>query len=175
MAIEFLEVPQGQMDLGIFNLPSEFDSAKYAAEWVKKGPDVQRMQMRQPVIGMPGVTSDPWAVWKGSDKKMATVSTAKGEYILMYRDRAVQEQVNALYGNVSKGRMLREKQTSQGAAQDQQADAAGMLSSERLREAGMRDPEADDDGGFRMNVVNIKQATAPQLVVETPALPDETE
>lgn len=169
MGLQFTEMPQTEPDAGLFNLPVEFDRAKFAASWVKKGPDVQREAQRQPVLGAPGITADGWQVWKDSKGKMATVATSKsGEFILMFRPREVQDQVNALYGNVSKGRMLREKLQASAVRKETQAGSQGMLTSEQLREARMADSEADGDDGIKMNSVDIERATVPPQEVVTP-------
>lgn len=171
MGLQFVEMPASEPDAGMFNLPPEFDRKQHAAHWVKKGPDVQRMAQRQPVVGAQGVTSDGWQVWKDSKGRQAAVTTSKsGEYILMFRPKLVQDQENALYGNVSKGRMLREKHAAASARQETRADAPGMLTSEQLREARMSDSEADGDDGIKMNAIGeIARATVPTQEVITKA------
>lgn len=136
MGIEILKSPEGSaVDAGMFTLPPNFDSKKYAAEWVESG-QVDMKRQRQ-VLAQAGVTADGWEVWKANPQDEATTISLSGnkKFVLMCRDAEVQKQVNAIYGNVSKKILAREikGETVNGAnLQD-----AGILTEERLqREIG---------------------------------------
>lgn len=102
MAIEIQKSPEGMVDAGIFNLPPNFDQKQFAAEWVEKG-QVAMKQQRQP-LPQTGMSADGWQIWKNESKDKPTETHASGSkvFVLMCRPRVIQDQVNALYGNVSK-------------------------------------------------------------------------
>lgn len=143
MAIEMLKGPQATSDAGIFNLPPAFDKTKFAAEWVAED-QVPFKQQRQ-VLAQVGATADGWEIWKenAKDKPTTTVGSGGKKFVLMCRPKKVQEQVNALFGNVSKKLLTREIKghTVAGeAAQD-----PGMLTEQRLqREVPGERSEADE-------------------------------
>ena len=107
MGIEMLKQPASEVDAGIFNLPSNFSTAKYAAQWKLKGMEVEKATGRQSLIGT-RLTADGWEVYKEKGVPV-TRFTAKGEYVLMFRPREVQDAVNAIYGNVGYERMVAHK------------------------------------------------------------------
>ena len=148
MAIEILKTPQGSPDSGIFNLPPAFDTTKFAAEWVEEGM-VEMKKQRQSLIGC-NATADGWEVWKAKPKdSVTTVSTSRGKkFVLMCRDRKLQNDVNAMFGNVSKNAIRREIK-GETVAGDIQQDP-GMLTEQRLRgelrgEAGYTDGQGDTE------------------------------
>lgn len=175
MGIEILERPVSDSNAGIFTLPAEFDSKRFAAHWVKKGQAVNVASQREHLLGTQ-FTADGWTIWKkpGGGNTPTVVPTSTGDYILMCRPKEVQDQVNKIYGNVSIQRLLSEKQTSAQAAQ--QPGASGMLSDEQLRAAGYKDQQMQDEAGFTLNRVNFAERVAqtPIEVTSTKA-PEETE
>lgn len=164
MALEIIEKPATEPDMGMFNLPPEFDREKYAAKWVKKGHEVEAARQRQTLIGAGNVSADGWQVYKPAKGGLHTANTQKGEYVLMFRDKAVQEQVNAVYGNVGKQRMMAEK--SKAAASRGETGATGMLSDEQLRAAGYRDDLArsEQEGEVVLNPVEIGPRITPPVL-----------
>lgn len=92
-----------QVNAGIFNLPPSFDRRLHSAHWEEEGQGVEYMQQRQPISGT-RLDSDGWQVWKDPKTNQSrTVATRAGKkYILLFRSKAVQEEVNAIYGDVSK-------------------------------------------------------------------------
>lgn len=144
MAIEIVSGPAAQADAGIFNLPPTFDTKVYAAEWVEEG-QVAQKQMRQ-VLPQTGMSADGWEVWKlnPKDKRTETHGSGKKVFVLMCRPRSIQNQVNALYGNVSKKLLNSEvagqskvavsaTPPGQGApAGGMQAQDPGMISEDRV-------------------------------------------
>lgn len=135
MAIELLKREQAITDSGLFNLPSSFDQKRWAAQWVEEG-SVDSMRQRQPIVGA-GATADGWEVWKpegskGAPHKVKSINSRT--YVLMYRSRHVQDQVNALYGNLSK-KFINKEVTGQTVAGEIGQDP-GMLTEEHLRQQG---------------------------------------
>lgn len=108
MAIELLKIPQASADAGMFNLPPDFDTKKFAAEWVEES-QVEFKQQRQNLPGC-NATADGWTVWKKNTKDSPIKVKGSGSktFVLMCRSLEVQKQVNALYGNVSKKQFNRE-------------------------------------------------------------------
>lgn len=166
MGLEFLAQPSTEPDAGLFNLPPSFDRKENAAKWVAVGHAVGQAQQRENLVGAGGVTADGWAVFK-VEGKPHKAATSKGEFVLMFRPRAVQDAVNAVYGNVGKKRMMAEKQLAATSTTEQRA--TGMLSDEQLAQAGYRDPSTADDGSIQLNRIDIApRVTKPTLDVNTP-------
>lgn len=122
---------------GVFNLPTTFDKQKYAAHWVKKGNAVDAMKAPQPILGT-NYGAEGWSVWQYPNGNLkgrpAEVTTEKsGVYVLMCRPRSVQDDVNAIYGNVSKQHLIKET-TGQSIAGQEIADG-GMLTDDMIRKA----------------------------------------
>lgn len=156
---------------GYFSLPVEFDRKLHVANWVKVGPSVQQAQQIQPIIGTRQAAVG-WATWKfpkghKDAGKPHKVTVKAGEYILMFRPRKVQENVNAIYGNVSKRHLLREQrgETIGGAP----VRDPGVLHHERITKNGIRD--FGDD--YEMNLTPNPEPTSP--VVETPPIMAESQ
>jgi hypothetical protein len=150
---------------GVFTLPAEFDTAKHAAEWVKKGPDVDAKRAAQPILGtnFGAVGWTPWAYPAGHAlaKRPAEVTVKGGTYILMCRPRSVQNDVNAIYGNVSKQHLVREQsgQTIAGSPVE-----GGMLSDSRIREATGITEFGGEDLRVEMNPVAVAPRVEAQPV-----------
>lgn len=159
MAIQLLEKAQGQSDAGMFNLPPAFDTKRYAAEWVEEG-SVEMKRQRQVLIQV-GATADGWEVWKeGADRKPVKVKVSGGRsFTLMCRPRLIQDQVNALYGNVSK-KFINREVTGETVAGNAPQDP-GILTEERLKEA--RSEGGMDDSTIPLNKIDLE----PSAAVET--------
>lgn len=132
MAIQILKTPPGGgADAGLFNLPPTFDRLKHAAEWVEEG-QVAMKEQRQ-ILPQANMTADGWTIWKekeGGEPTKVRVSGGR-TFVLMCRPAAIQAEVNAIFGDVSKRVLKREIQgeTVDGASiQD-----SGILTEERLR------------------------------------------
>lgn len=135
MAIEFLSREQAITDSGLFNLPPTFDTKRWAAQWTEER-SVEAMKMRQPILGA-GASADGWEVWKpeGAKGQPIKVTSVNGRtYVLMCRPRHVQDQVNALYGNLSK-KFINKEIKGETVAGDINQDP-GMLTEERLKQQG---------------------------------------
>lgn len=142
---------------GIFTLPLDFDKKAHVSEWVKKGPEVDAKKGPQPIIGT-NYGSEGWQVWlyppgHKMSKRPCEVATKTGPYILMFRPKAVQEQVNALYGNVSKQHLIRE-QSGESIAGQQITDS-GILSDERIKQATGITEFGGDEPKIQMNPVRL--------------------
>jgi hypothetical protein len=159
MAIEMLTVAQGQSDAGLFNLPPAFDTKRYAAEWAEEG-SVEMKKQRQ-VLPQVGATADGWEVWKdGANGKPVKVKISGGRsFTLMCRPRVIQDQVNALFGNVSK-KFINREVTGETVAGNAPQDP-GILTEERLREN--RSEPGMDDSTMPLNKIELE----PSAVVET--------
>ncbi len=142
MGIEFMSGPVENHTAGDFVLPSSFDTKLHAAQWTLEGPEVEKAKARQFLVGSKGLTADGWQVYK-DDGKLVKRPTSKGVYVLMFRSRDVQDAVNAIYGNISKERMMQEKrgETTGGVPI---VDKGMLREDEVLRATGERlaDPEA---------------------------------
>jgi hypothetical protein len=122
---------------GIFQLPKEFDTTKYAAQWTKQGSEVDAAQSPQPILGT-NYGSVGWKVWQYPSEhklkgQLAKVPVKNGTYVLMFRPRSVQDSVNAIYGNVSKQHLIRE-QSGESIAGQLVTDP-GILTDDRIRQA----------------------------------------
>lgn len=164
MAIEFIEGPTAETGAGPFTLPAEFERDQFAASWKKKGPEVNAATQREQIQGT-RLTADGWSVWKDpTTKKPHSAFVKDGEFILMCRPRLIQDQVNAIYGNVGKGYQLAEKrgETAGGV----RVTDPGILSDERLSRVAGRSEY--DDGEVIMNKVpDVPRVTTPTLDLET--------
>jgi hypothetical protein len=156
MPIEMLSMPEASVDAGLFNLPPTFDSKKFAAEWVEES-SIEMKKLRQPLPQV-GATADGWEIWKGEKGKPHTVKTGGNKtFVLMCRPRVIQDQVNALYGNVSKKFINREikGETVAGASKQD----PGILTEDRLRqnEGGA---SLADESTMPLNRVPIEEPSA---------------
>lgn len=167
MGLQFLEQPHTEPDAGLFNLPVGFDREKFVSKWVLKGHAVAQAQQREHLIGSGNITADGWAVFKTEKGAIHSTHTQKGEYVLMFRAREIQEQVNAVYGNVGKKRMMTEKKLA--VTSTQESRATGMLSDEQLRAAGYRDEQASQEGEVVLNQIAVEpRVTTSVIETETP-------
>lgn len=121
---------------GFFNLPPQFDVKKYAAHWERKGAAVDQRKQVQPIMGT-NLGADGWEVWKypeGHELKgrPAEVALKSGAYILMFRPRDVQDNVNAICGNVSKQHLIREQGGLTVAGQPRENVDPGMLTDPQI-------------------------------------------
>lgn len=130
MALEVLKTASGSTDAGMFTLPPNFDTKRYAAEWVEES-QVPMKSQRQILQGA-GLTADGWSIWRAESKSKATevFGSGKKKFVLMCRPRQIQQQVNAVYGNISKQHINNEVS---GATAAGQAPDPGILTEERLR------------------------------------------
>lgn len=117
---------------GRLDLPAAFDNKRFAAKWVKKGPDVTKARESSLIAGSKGtLTAAGWEVWKDPKTKQAHTRTlGNGVYVLLHRPMALQRVIQRMAGNVSKDRMVNEAngKTIAGA----QLQDGGILPSERL-------------------------------------------
>lgn len=134
MAIELIKAPSATADAGMFNLPSAFDPKRHAAEWVEEG-QVNFKQQRQ-VLPQTNKTADGWDIWRKdpTDEPTAVYGSGKRKFILMCRSRAIQDEVNAIFGNVTKNLL---NQTVAGQLVPTQeglsGQAPGILTEEQLK------------------------------------------
>lgn len=147
MGIQVLKQPLSEVDAGQFNLPPEFDRKKYASQWKKMGPEVEQARERQPILGA-HLTADGWEIFKDKNGAPVKRTISKGEHILMFRPREVQDAVNAIYGNIGKERMVA---TKRGETTGGVPLAPGVLTEEQILKA--TNERAHEDGGVVMNEV----------------------
>jgi len=157
---------------GIFQLPVQFDTTKFSANWVAKGPSVDKAQALQPILGT-NKAAHGWEVWKypkghTNAGKPHSTSTSKAEYVLMFRPKGISEAVNAIYGNVSKRHLVRHQTEAIPVAPAATGDHS-VLSDAALRQSGIRD--FGDD--YAMNIPQNPETPAPQ--VEAPESVGKTE
>lgn len=111
MGLELLREPAGTNgvgpDAGMFTLPPEFDQKLYSAEWVDEGM-VEMKKQRQHLPQTGGLTADGWEPFKKAGKPVFVTISKGRKFFLMFRPKALQDQVNAAYGNVSKELLRRE-------------------------------------------------------------------
>lgn len=163
-----LSTPGGNSQVGRFTLPKEFDSKTLSANWVEAGPKVEAAREIQPILGTTkGAVG--WEVWRFPEGhkqkgKPHKVNDGKHEYVLMCRKKTISENVNGIYGNVSK-RFLMRAQTGDVLGDGGQVTDPGLLNHQRMQRAGYKD--FGDD--YEMNVPQNHETTAPQVAAEPDA------
>lgn len=172
MGLQLISSPQGTNETpGPLNLPSTFDRNRFAAKWVKEGQQVAAASVRESIPGTK-ITADGWTVWKDEDDKPCKVPLQNGNYVLLFRDKAVQDGVNAICGNVGKQRMLAEHrgETTGGLP----TNDPGLLSDEKLKRAGYREPDEEEGEVILNEVPDVErdQVEAPTLVTKTSRRPN---
>lgn len=155
------EGPSGS-NAGIFQLPVDFDQRQHSGNWVLKGPDVEKAQGAQPILGT-RKAAQGWEVWrfpKGHPQagKPCTAHASKGEYVLMFRPKSISDMVNAIYGNVSKRHLIRQQGESIPNAPQAAVDGS-VLTHNKMNQLGIRD--FGDD--YTMNIPQNPEDTAPQI------------
>lgn len=151
--LEILKEPVGNSEAGLFNLPPKFDKKKYAAEWVESG-QVEFKKQRQ-VIPQANATADGWEIWKAKAKDEPTVISTSGnkKFVLMCRPRIIQDQVNALCGNISKTFIKNEVQGATVAGTEK--SDAGMLTNEQLK-SGAGESFSEEHGDTQLNRLSVE-------------------
>jgi hypothetical protein len=161
MGIQILSTPKNASPItaGPFTLPEDFDQKKFAAKWVKCGQQAAAAENREYIPGTT-LTADGWKVWQGMAKKPHKIPLATGEHVLLCRPRDVQDDVNAICGNVGKERLLQEKrgETTGGVP----LNDPGMLSDDKIAKVEGRNA-LDGDGDVVFNVVKTvdRRVTTP--------------
>lgn len=144
MGIQVISAPN-KTNAGQFNLPVEFDNRVYAAQWAEEGHEQEFFQQRQPIVGT-RLDSDGWGVWKDpKTKQPRRAKTANGKtYVLMFRDRKLQDEVNAIYGDVSKASAY-QPQSREAITSEAGQRMPGMLTEEDLQklEGGSSDDSSN--------------------------------
>lgn len=113
--------------LGAFRLPKTFDSKRYASSYVELN-DVASKQSTESLIGT-GYVAPGWAVWKDPDKgEPHSVVASKKKFLLLFRPRKVQEQVNRVFGKVSRERLMAER-------------SGKTIGGEAVNDSGILDPD----------------------------------
>jgi hypothetical protein len=97
-------------------------------------------------------------------EKPHKVNDGKHEYILMCRKRTITDNVNGIYGNVSKRFLIRAQQGDVLGDAGQISDP-GLLNHKRMSQSGYKD--FGDD--YEMNVPQNHETTAPQIAAEPDA------
>lgn len=131
MGLQPIKNPGDMPDSGLFQLPPGFPVDKLASEWVEQG-RVQFKQQRENLIGT-GYSADGWTIYRANpeDRPTEVVTGDKKRFVLMVRERDLQNQINKLYGNVSKMRINREVQGETVAGNGLQD--SGILTAQALR------------------------------------------
>jgi len=130
--------PRGA-NAGIFQLPPSFDRRLHSAQWAEVGVEAEFLQQPQILHGL-NLQAVGWQIWKdpatGNERKVTTRG-AKGQgsqYVLMFRPRTVQEEVNALYGDKSKASIYKTRTGEMTpAVEGIKPVTSGMLGEEELR------------------------------------------
>lgn len=161
MALEEIKNPGGAPDAGLFNVPPGFPIDRFAVEWVEEGMVIFKQQRQN--IPDSGISADGWEVWKGvsGKDKPIKVSTAKGKnFVLMVRPKQIQEQVNALCGNISKKRIRREVkgETVAGNAPDD----SGILTEQQLKGSHEGSSFENEMGDTQLNEIADREPSAVQ-------------
>lgn len=162
MGIEILKQPGFAPDAGIFNLPPNFDIKKWAAEWVGEGMVPFKMQ-RQSLPGA-NATADGWVPYKdetegkNKGKFVKTTNGAGKVFVLMVRPKQLQQDINALLGNVSKKHITRELRGE--TVGGELAQDPGMLPESRLREAQSESPAVNEEIPLNEISTSEEHATA---------------
>lgn len=157
MGLEKVKNPGSTPDMGIFNLPPDFPATDYASEWVEDSQVIFKQQ-RQSIPGS-NMSADGWAVYKQNGKSVKTVSGKGKTYILMFRPRQLQADVNALCGNVSKKRIQREVKGETMAGES--VVDSGMLPESRLKGSGEGGSFDSTEGGdTQMNEISSETPSA---------------
>lgn len=153
MGIQTIKTPHQTPDAGMFNLPPEFDTKLLAAEWVEER-NVNYKTQRQTLLGT-NKTADGWALWReGPKEKPITVTTGKNvKYFLMCRPREVQDQVNAIFGNVSKININKELEGQTIEGKSVATVDPGMLGEERIKNAMPGERSEVDQSKMELNEV----------------------
>lgn len=155
--------PNSEPNAGIFNLPTDFNRRDHAALWAKQGAETEARTQREHLEGT-NFSADGWAVWKDKKDKICTVATRKGDvYVLMFRKRTIQDNVNAIYGDVSKRRVIAEHagETVGGQA----LRDSGMISDEQLSRNQIRD--FDGEVGLNIRYNKDTAAASPDVTAVT--------
>jgi hypothetical protein len=152
-----LQKQEGMTNLnlgGKFALPAEFDTNKHAGGFYAEGQEALAMQARQPITGSP-YTADGWVIWRypaerdtgrfneknepimekhpmaGQPHKVAGMKPNEN-FVLMFRPRELQDQINHVYGLVSIDLMTAEIK-GESLAADAGGDDPGMIPDTRLK------------------------------------------
>lgn len=152
LGIEILSRPEQIAHAGAFQLPPEFDSKRYAAEWVPED-QVHFKEQRQLMPGV-GMTVPGLEVWKGNEKKKAVVIVLGGNkrYVLMHRALKLQKVMNSLYGNVTKElHNMHVRGDVITNLQDQANQDSGMIPEQKLRPAGQGSPAEVEESLMPLN------------------------
>jgi hypothetical protein len=97
-----------QVSKGLLTPPPQFDKTKFVGKWAKKGAGVEKSRLPQQLEA--GVTADGWVVWRNpTTNKPYSVTLSDGLYFLLCRPRSLQRAVNAIYGNISRKRLIAEQ------------------------------------------------------------------
>lgn len=126
---------KGQLDL-----PNEFDSRQFVANWVARRS--VEAKKRKETIRSENLRADGWQVWKDKGGKACIRNLGTGPFVLMFRPKALQQALNKAYGNVSIRRMQGEANgdTVGGSG----IDDGGMLSNKVLNQIQKLNKERTD-------------------------------
>lgn len=143
---------------GQLALPPQADRKKHAFKWVKEGLQVEGAQQNQIIKGDRIVEVDGWVCWKTPQGQLCKRVLESGRYVLMCRPRALQDAVNALCGNVSRERIVKEHSgTERDDPQGKDAPSSGMLPTAVLDRL---DPNPTEAEKLKLHFNQIKPATA---------------
>jgi hypothetical protein len=92
---------------GRLSMPLDADTRLYSFKWVKMGIDVSRAMQVEQVIGT-NYEVDGWQRWKSKTGKPHSRTLKDGTFLLMFRPRALQENLQRTYGNISRQRTINE-------------------------------------------------------------------
>lgn len=122
---------------GLFTLPPSFDQRQFAAQWAEVGVEADYLQQEQPMMGLALIT-DGWQIWKDPVSKTNREVTTRGKegkkYVLMFRSRELQDEINALYGDKSKADIYKTQIGETIPLSEQGERVSGMLTEKQLQQ-----------------------------------------
>lgn len=152
---------------GKLALPREFDTKQFAAAWYMKGNEVESKRGKQPLLGTK-YSAPGWEVWNfpeerptgkmdeksgkpvmekhpnaGKTHEVTLAGKEAGTYVLMYRSADIQEQVNQVYGQLSRERLVGEVR-GQTLTLAGSPETSGMLTDDQLSQ--LIGAEAQNEG-----------------------------
>jgi hypothetical protein len=140
-SIRPVQLQAAQANLGIFNLPPNFDTKKFAGSWIRK--DLVELNKQDEYIPTTNFAAPGKRVWTDpSTGEEAKVIAGDGTYILMYRPVDIQRQVTMIQGNIGRERLRAQLEGKEIGGQNVDN---GMLTHQRLaRETGSTEGEDNE-------------------------------
>lgn len=150
---------------GLFTLPPNFDQRQYAAQWAEVGVEAEYLQQPQPLQGI-GLTADGWQIWKDPATKANREVTTRGKegkkYVLMFRSRELQTEINALFGDKSKAEIYKAQMGQTIPLPEGAQGVSGMLTEQQLQQV-----DGTLEGGIKAPVATATSTTGPVQAIQS--------